>query len=34
MEVGFMRLQVVQAGGTGSTTKVGIDNYRLTMYRN
>jgi len=34
MEVGFMRLQVVQAGGGGSTTKVGIDNYRLTMYRN
>ena len=34
MEVGFMRLQVVQAGGGASTTKVGIDNYRLTMYRN
>lgn len=34
IEVGFMRLQVVQAGGSGSQTKVGIDNYRLTMYRN
>ena len=29
-----MRLQVVQAGGSGSQTKVGIDNYRLIMYRN
>ncbi len=34
IEVGFMRLQVVQAGGNGSSTKGGIDNYRLTMYRN
>jgi hypothetical protein len=34
MEVGFMRLQVVQAGGSGGQTKGGIDNYRLTMYRN
>ena len=34
IEVGFMRLQVVQPGGSGSQTKVGIDNYRLTMYRN
>lgn len=34
LEVGFMRLQSIQAGGTGSQTKVGIDNYRLVMYRN
>jgi hypothetical protein len=33
MEVGFMRTQIVQAGASGSTTKVGIDNYRLMMYR-
>ena len=33
IEVGFMRLQIVQAGGSGSQTKVGIDNYRLVMYR-
>lgn len=34
LEVGFMRLQVVQAGGSGSQTKGGIDNYRLVMHRN
>jgi hypothetical protein len=34
IEVGFMRLQVVQAGGSGSETRVGIDNYRLVMNRN
>jgi len=33
IEVGFMRLQVVQAGATGSETRGGIDNYRLVMYR-
>ena len=34
IEVGFMRLQVIQPGGSGSQTKVGIDNYRLVLYRN
>lgn len=34
MEVGFMRVQVVQPGGSNSQTKGGIDNYRLVMYRN
>ncbi|HVQ12934.1 MAG TPA: hypothetical protein VMS40_05060, partial [Vicinamibacterales bacterium] len=33
MEVGFMRTQIIQAGGGGSQTKVGIDNYSLTMFR-
>jgi hypothetical protein len=33
MEVGFMRLQVVQPGASNAQTKVGIDNYRLQMNR-
>ena len=34
IEVGFMRLQVVQPGASNAQTKAGIDNYRLVMYRN
>jgi hypothetical protein len=33
IEVGFMRLYSVQAGGNGGTVKGGIDNYRLTFFR-
>ena len=33
MEVGFMRLVVVQAGGSGGEVKGGIDNWQLTLYR-
>jgi len=33
IEVGFMRLYTVQAGGNGGTVKGGIDNYRLTLFR-
>jgi hypothetical protein len=33
IEVGFMRLHSVPAGGSGDTRKAGIDNYRLTMFR-
>jgi hypothetical protein len=33
MEVGFMRLVTVPAGGNSVTVKGGIDNWTLTMYR-
>ena len=33
IEVGFMRLVTVSAGGPGTTVKGGIDNWRLTLFR-
>jgi hypothetical protein len=33
IEVGFMRLVTVPAGGNGVTVKAGIDNWTLTFYR-
>jgi hypothetical protein len=33
IEVGFMRLVSVPAGGNGVTVRAGIDNWTLTMYR-
>jgi hypothetical protein len=33
IELGFMRLVTVPAGGSGVTVKSGIDNWTLTLYR-
>jgi hypothetical protein len=33
IEVGFMRVVAVPAGGNGVTVRAGIDNWTLTMYR-
>jgi hypothetical protein len=33
IEVGFMRLVTVPAGGSGTTVVGGIDNWQLTLFR-